>query len=57
MTFGTWDQVRASMDRMFELAHNGKDLIFAVGNHIPANVPDDMMDKYIDYLQSNWSLG
>lgn len=57
MTFGMWDQVRASMDRMFELAHNCKGLIFAVGNHIPADVPDDMMDKYIDYLQANWSLG
>ena len=56
MTFGTWDQVRASMDRTFELAHNCKGLIFAVGNHIPANVPHDMMDKYIDYLQANWSL-
>ena len=54
MTFGTWEQVRTSMDRTFEMAYKCKGLIFAVGNHIPANVPDGMMDKYIDYLQANW---
>ena len=28
--------------------------IWAVGNHIPANVTDEMCDKYIHYLKSHW---
>lgn len=54
MTFGKWDKVKADMDRTFEAAKRCKGVIFAVGNHLPANVPDDMMDKYIKYLQSHW---
>ena len=54
MTFGTWDTVRASMDRAFELARRCKGVIFAVGNHLPANIPDEMLDRYIEYLQKNW---
>ncbi len=55
MAFRSWDTVRESMDRTFELATRCKGLIFAVGNHIPANVPDDMLDKYINHLKANWS--
>ena len=55
MTFGDWDTVRATMDRTFEVARTCKGVIFAVGNHIPANVPDDMLDNYIEYLKGNWS--
>jgi len=54
MAFGTWDKVRQSMDRTFELAHKCKGLIFAVGNHIPANVPEEMMDRYIEHLKAGW---
>lgn len=54
MTFAGWDKVKASMDRTFELAPKCKGLMLAVGNHIPANVPDEMLDKYIEYLQANW---
>lgn len=54
MSFGTWDEVRATMDRSFELAKKCKGMMFAVGNHIPANVPDEMMDLYIDYLKAHW---
>jgi hypothetical protein len=56
MTFNGWDSVQRSMDRTFELAARHRGLIFAVGNHIPPNVPDEMMDNYIDYLKSNWSV-
>lgn len=53
MTRHTWDVVKASMDKTFELAGKCKSLIWAVGNHIPANVPPDMMDRYIEYLKTN----
>ncbi|NLB95745.1 MAG: hypothetical protein GX785_08555 [Armatimonadetes bacterium] len=54
MAFGTWDQVRASMDRTFEVARKCKGVIFAVGNHLPPNIPKAMMDRYIEYLTANW---
>lgn len=51
MTFGTWESVQKTIDITLEAAEKHcKGLIFAVGNHIPANVPDDMLTKYIDYL-------
>lgn len=50
MTFGQWDQVKGEMDRTFELAKKCKGLIFAVGNHIPANISVDMIEKYLDYF-------
>jgi hypothetical protein len=55
MAFASWDKVRATMDRTFEAARKCKGVIFAVGNHIPANVPPEMMDRYIEYLKANWS--
>ena len=29
---------------------DGKGAIVAVGNHLPPNIPGDMMDKYFDTL-------
>ena len=52
MTFADWDTVKATMDRTFDLAQRCRGLVLAVGNHIPANVPDDMLDRYIEYLRS-----
>jgi len=54
MTFRSWATVKASVDRTLELARTCKGLILAVGNHIPANVPDEMCDRYIEYLRSRW---
>jgi hypothetical protein len=54
MSFGTWDAVRASMDRTFALARGCKGLMIAVGNHLPANVTGDRLARYIDYLQAHW---
>jgi uroporphyrinogen decarboxylase len=54
MSFGPWEHVRAAMDRTFALARRCKGLIFAVGNHLPANVPADRLAQYIGYLQAHW---
>ena len=55
MAFHTWDVVRDTIDRTLDLANQKcKGLIFAVGNHIPANVPDEMLDNYIKHLMANW---
>jgi hypothetical protein len=48
LTFGHWDKVEADLDRTFELAKRCKGLVFAVGNHLPANIPADTMRRYIE---------
>jgi len=54
MAFRPWDTVKASIDTSLELARKCKGLIWAVGNHLPANIPPQMMDLYIDYLLAQW---
>lgn len=55
LSYGTWDTVRAAMDRTFALAERCRGVMFAVGNHMPANIPPQMMDLYINYLQEHWT--
>jgi hypothetical protein len=50
LTFNKWEKVKADMDRTFEAAKRCKGLIFAVGNHLPANISDEMLDLYLDYF-------
>jgi hypothetical protein len=54
MTFNKWDKVKHDMDRTFEAAKRCKGLIFAVGNHLPANISDVMLDLYLNYLVDHW---
>ncbi|MBI3946113.1 MAG: hypothetical protein HY321_09355 [Armatimonadetes bacterium] len=54
LAFAPWEKVRAAMDRTFALARKCKGVIWAVGNHLPANIPDERMDRYIEYLRANW---
>ncbi len=55
MAFSTWDVVRSSIDRTLDIARKRcRGLIYAVGNHIPVNVPDGMKDLYIGHLKANW---
>ena len=55
MTFGTWEQVKAEIDATLILAKQCPGFMWAVGNHIPANVPDEMCTRYMDYLRANWA--
>jgi uroporphyrinogen-III decarboxylase len=50
LTFGKWEKVRADIDRTFERLEDCRGAIFAVGNHLPANIPDEMLDRYFEYL-------
>lgn len=50
LTFGKWDQVQADMDKTFERLKDCKGAIIAVGNHLPANIPEPMLDRYFEYL-------
>ena len=50
LTFGPWDTVRADIDRTFERLADCRGAIVAVGNHLPPNIPGDMLDKYFEYV-------
>lgn len=54
LTFGTCDQIRSEIDATLELAWNCPGFMFAVGNHIPSNVPVENALFYFNYLQKNW---
>lgn len=55
LAFSPWEKVEATMDRTAELGRQCKGLIWAVGNHMPANIPPSMMDQYIEYLKTIWN--
>lgn len=55
MTLGKWDVVKSALDRTLDLAKKYNGIMIAVGNHLPPNIPSDMMDRYIEYLKANWS--
>ncbi|MBS3762013.1 MAG: hypothetical protein KGZ25_01795 [Planctomycetes bacterium] len=48
LTFGKWDKVHEDIDRTFERFQDCKGAIFAVGNHLPANIPGEMLDRYFE---------
>lgn len=54
MTFKGWEDVKTEIDQTLELAPECSGLMWAVGNHIPYNVPLNIAGKYIDYLKHNW---
>jgi hypothetical protein len=54
LAFGSWAEVKRQIDATLELARRCRGFIFAVGNHIPANVPVEMCDRYMDYLRRTW---
>jgi hypothetical protein len=55
LAFGTWDQVKAQMDATLALAPQCAGLVWAVGNHFPPNIPIEMAERYIEYLQAHWA--
>ena len=56
LTFGTRDRIRAQIEATLELALGCPGFVFAVGNHIPSNVPVENALFYHDYLSNHWYL-
>ena len=54
MALKPWEAVKTEMDATLALAKGCPGFMWAVGNHIPANVSDDMCDRYMNYLRENW---
>jgi hypothetical protein len=55
MTYGTQDEIQAQIDDTLAVAKDCPGFMFAVGNHIPANVPIENALFYIEHLKANWS--
>jgi len=55
LTFGTREQIKAEIDATLPLAKQCKGFIWAVGNHLPANIPVENALYYMDYLRSQWA--
>ena len=54
LTFGTTEQIAAEIDATLKLAMDCPGFMFAVGNHIPSNVPVENALFYHDYLSKRW---
>jgi hypothetical protein len=54
LTFGAPEQIAREIDATLEIAKKCPGFVFAVGNHIPSNVPVDNALFYFDYLQKRW---
>jgi hypothetical protein len=54
LTFGTKSDIKYEVDETLKLAKQCPGFVFAVGNHIPSNVPVDNALYLFDYLTSNW---
>ena len=55
LTFGTKEQIQAEIDATLKMAFDCPGFIFAVGNHIPSNIPVENALFYFDYLKANWT--
>jgi len=54
LTFGSTDDIRREMDATLRLALPCPGFVFAVGNHIPPNVPVQNALFLFDYLKDRW---
>ena len=50
LTFGKWDKVQVDIDKTFERLADCRGAIVAVGNHLPPNIPEAMLNQYFEYL-------
>jgi hypothetical protein len=50
LTLGKWNNARAALDKTFERLADCRGAILAVGNHLPPNIPEPMLDNYFETL-------
>jgi hypothetical protein len=50
LTLGHWEKVREDIDKTFDRLADCRGAIVAVGNHLPPNIPEEMLDRYFEYL-------
>lgn len=55
LTFGTRDDIRREIDDTLALAFDCPGFMYAVGNHIPSNVPVENALFYFECLRERWT--
>lgn len=55
LTFGSPAQIQTEVDATLRIAKECKGFMFAVGNHIPSNIPVENAEFYFDYLRAHWN--
>jgi len=55
LTFGKPADIRHEIDETLAIARQCPGFVFAVGNHIPSNVPVENALFYFDYLRAHWA--
>jgi hypothetical protein len=55
LTLGHWDSVEKAILRTEQKLRRCRGALLAVGNHLPANIPAPMMDRYIGFLRPRLS--
>ena len=50
LTLGHWDEVKKCLAKTQEALSRCRGAILAVGNHLPPNIPEEMLDQYFDCL-------
>ncbi len=54
LTFGTPEAIQQEIDDTLKVAGTCSGFVFAIGNHLPSNVPVDNARFYFDYLSTHW---
>ncbi len=54
LTFRGREEIRREIDETLKIAKGCPGFVFAVGNHIPSNVPVENALFYYDHLSKNW---
>lgn len=54
LTFGTKSDIKFEIDETLKVAKKCPGFVFAVGNHVPSNIPIENALYFYDYLSSNW---
>jgi uroporphyrinogen-III decarboxylase len=55
LTFGNQDDIRREIDATLEVAFDCPGFVFAVGNHLPSNIPVENGLFYMEYLRERWA--
>ncbi|MCL5999540.1 MAG: hypothetical protein M1546_26260 [Chloroflexi bacterium] len=54
LTFNTPREIKYEIDETLKIAKGCPGFVFAVGNHIPSNIPVDNALYFFDYLAQHW---
>ncbi len=55
LTFGTQEDIQREIEATLDVAFDCPGFVFAVGNHLPSNIPVENGLFYMEYLRERWA--